>query len=221
MRSGQIRLARREHGGAAYERLTEAITSGELEPGQPLVESVLAEWCQVSRTPVREALKRLEQDGLVVRGDRGLSVREHSREEILDLYDTRIVLDSAATRTAAFRRSQVDLLTLRGILHRLDAIVPHEEDAMTAGNREFHHAVWRSSHNEPLLDVLRLLDRRVARYRSTTLSHPGRWAEGNREHRLILAAIEGGDGERAAALTAAHFGTARRLRLEQWARGQE
>jgi DNA-binding GntR family transcriptional regulator len=52
--------AHREHSGAAYERLTQAISAGELKPGQPLVESMLAQWFQMSRTPVREALKRLE-----------------------------------------------------------------------------------------------------------------------------------------------------------------
>jgi DNA-binding GntR family transcriptional regulator len=156
-----------------------------------------------------------------VRSDRGLIVREQSREEILDLYDTRVVLDSAAARTAAERRSQVDLLALRAMLHRLDGIDPRDEHAMTAGNREFHQAVWRASHNETLLDLLRRLNLHVVRYPSTTLSHPGRWAEGNQEHGQIVAAIEERDGERAAALTAAHFGTARRLRLEQWALGQE
>src|ERR1700754_1808293 len=81
-----------------YERLKQAILDGELVPGQQLVEISLAQWCQVSRTPIREALSRLEQDGLALRTDRGLVVRERSPEEILDIYDTRIVLEAMAAR---------------------------------------------------------------------------------------------------------------------------
>ena len=66
----------------AYDRIRQAIVSGELRPGDPLVETALADWCQVSRTPIREALTRLEQDGIVVRTDRGLCVREDSPEDV-------------------------------------------------------------------------------------------------------------------------------------------
>ena len=68
-----------------YERLRQAIIEGDLRPGDQLVEVALAKWCQVSRTPIREALSRLEQDGLVARSDRGLVVLSRSAEEILDI----------------------------------------------------------------------------------------------------------------------------------------
>src|SRR5437016_3803193 len=83
-----------------YEQLVRAITSGDLPPGSPLIEVALAERFGVSRTPVREALTRLEQDGLVARGDLGLVVREITPEEILDIYDVRIVLEGRAASTA-------------------------------------------------------------------------------------------------------------------------
>ena len=94
--------------GGAYERLKNAIITGELGPGTHLVESSLARLCQVSRTPVREALTRLEQDGLVHQGARGLVVRERSPEEILDIYETRIVLEATAARLAAERHTALD-----------------------------------------------------------------------------------------------------------------
>ena len=72
-----------------YDMLKRAILSGGLAPGQSLVETSLAEWCGVSRTPIREALTRLEQDGLVHHYDGGLVVRVRSPEEILDIYETR------------------------------------------------------------------------------------------------------------------------------------
>lgn len=200
-----------------YERLTQAILSGELGPGQTLVETALAEWCQVSRTPVREALTRLQQDGLVVRSERGLVVRERSPEEILDIYETRIELEAMASRVAATRRSHLDLLTMRRIADGLDSVDTSDEVAMSAGNREFHRSVWRASHNESLTDLLRRLDQHLARYPSTTLSQPGRWEEGNREHRAIAEAIEAQDADRAHELSAAHFAKARDLRLMLWA----
>jgi DNA-binding GntR family transcriptional regulator len=204
-----------------YEKLAQAIMTGELVPGQPLIETALAEWCDVSRTPIREALTRLEQDGLVVRGERGLMVRERSPEEILDLYETRIVLEAMAARVAATRRSYLDLITMRRVAERLQSMETTDELAMAAGNREFHQAVWRASHNDALSDLLHRLDMHVARYPSTTLSQPGRWAEANKEHQSIIEAIDGQDAELAHQLTAQHFVKARELRLALWAKGQE
>jgi DNA-binding GntR family transcriptional regulator len=203
-----------------YERLTQAILTGELTPGQPLVETTLAEWCEVSRTPIREALTRLQQDGLVVRSERGLVVRERSPEEILDIYETRIGLEAMASRVAAARRSHLDVLTMRRVADGLDGIDTSDHGAMADGNREFHRAVWRASHNESLSDLLRRLDLHLARYPSTTLSLPGRWEEGNREHRAILDAIDRQDAAAAHDLTAAHFTRARDLRLALWAQEQ-
>ena len=199
-----------------YERLTQAIVTGELVPGQPLVETALAEWCQVSRTPVREALTRLEQDGLVVRSDRGLIVRERTPEEILDIYDTRIVLEGMAARVAAVRRSHLDLLTLRRIAGRLSEVDPADGPAMAEANREFHRAVWRASHNESLTDLLRRQDLHLARFPTATLAQPGRWAESIEEHREMLDAIERQDAGHAQRLATEHSTKARELRLALW-----
>jgi DNA-binding GntR family transcriptional regulator len=203
-----------------YERLKQAIVTGELAPGQQLVETVLAQWCQVSRTPVREALTRLEQDGLVLRTDRGLVVRERSPEEILDIYETRIVLEATAARVAATRRSAIDVITLRRIADGLERLDTVNENAMAGANRDFHRALWRATHNESLIDLLTRLDLHLARYPATTLSQPGRWAEANAEHRAILDAIEAQDLALAADLASGHFAKARDLRLELWADSQ-
>lgn len=199
-----------------YERLKHGILTGTLSPGQSLIETVLAEWLEVSRTPIREALTRLEQDGLVVRTDRGLVVRERSPEEILDIYETRIVLEATAARVAADRRSGIDVLTLRRIGQSLEAVDSTDEDAMAAGNRDFHRAVWRAAHNEPLTDLLQRLDLHLARYPATTLSQPGRWDSANDEHRQIVAAIDARDAGLAGDLAAAHFTAARDIRLSLW-----
>jgi DNA-binding GntR family transcriptional regulator len=200
-----------------YERIKDAITAGELIPGQPMVETVLAQWCGVSRTPIREALTRLEQDGLLIRSDRGLVVRERSPEEILDIYETRILLEAAAARTAAARRSHIDVINMRRQAQQLDNLDTTDEAAMARANREFHRSVWRASHNESLIDLLDRLNSHLARYPEATLSRPGRWAQANEEHRAIVDAIERQDLETAHDLAAQHFTTARDLRLDSWA----
>jgi DNA-binding GntR family transcriptional regulator len=213
--------ANAERKPSPYDRLTQAILTGELVPGEPLVETALADWCQVSRTPIREALTRLQQDGLVVRSERGLVVRERSPEEILDIYETRIVLEAMAARVAATRRSHLDILTMRRVVERLDAVDTTDDVGMATGNRELHRSVWRASHNESLTDLLRRLDLHLARYPSTTLSQPGRWEEGNQEHRAIIEAIDKQDVALAHDLTAVHFTKARDLRLQLWAQDQQ
>lgn len=154
----------KERKPSPYELMKTAITTGEIAPGAPLVEAALAEWCQVSRTPVREALTRLEQDGLVIRSVRGLIVRERSPEEILDIYETRIALESTVARIAAARRTPIDLIHLRRAEEAMSKLEAGDENAMAAANREFHQALWRSSHNDSLIDLLSRLDLHLARY---------------------------------------------------------
>jgi DNA-binding GntR family transcriptional regulator len=90
-----------------YQQLREAIVTGVLSADAPLTELSLAAQYKVSRTPVREALRRLEQDGLVERGPRGMKVRGRSPEEILEIYEVRITLEGAAARAAAERRTEL------------------------------------------------------------------------------------------------------------------
>jgi len=196
-----------------YDMLKNAILHGELEPGQPLIEANLAAWCQVSRTPIREALMRLEQDGLVDRTDRGLVVRDRSPEEIIDLYETRMILEATVGRVAAERRTDHDIRTLRRLLVRgedTEVIDPRE---MVAANKQFHRAVWRASHNESLLDLLERLNLHLARYPETTLAYPGRWKQAWHEHSELMEAIEARDGDRAYEVALRHFKEARDIRL--------
>lgn len=201
-----------------YERLKQAIIEGELEPGEQLVEMALAEWCQVSRTPIREALSRLEQDGLVEHSDRGLVVRRRSAEEILDIYETRIVLEATAARMAAERRTDYDVRVLRRLIEHSRQVTA-DDDSKVDLNRQFHRAVWHASHNESLRDLLERLDPHLARYPATTLSYPGRWEEAKSEHIATVDAIEARDAARAYDITLAHFSKARDIRLRLWEDG--
>ncbi|WP_286900129.1 GntR family transcriptional regulator [Thermocrispum sp.] len=203
---------------SAYERIKQAIVTGEFKPGQQLVETALAEWCQVSRTPVREALTRLEQDGIVVRSDRGMIVRENSPEEVLDIYETRIALEATAARMAAERRTVHDLLQMREYAQAMVDETPADATEMVAMNERFHRSVWRATHNRSMIDLLERLNMHLGRYPATTLAYPGRWERGARQHLDIVEAIEARDGDKAAELAAAHFTESRDIRLKLFTR---
>lgn len=207
---------RSERRASAYEFLKQAIMKGELTAGEQLVEANLAEWCNVSRTPVREALTRLEHDGLVQRSDRGLIVRESSPEEILDLYDTRIVLESRAAAVAADRRTDFDLLSMRRAAERVRRATDDGANVIAQRNREFHQTVWQASHNGSLTDLLQRLNLHLGRYPATTLVYPGRAEAANREHDEIIEAIAERNSTRAADAATRHFTTARDIRLKLW-----
>lgn len=196
-----------------YQRLKDAIRSGDLQPGQQLVESALAEWCEVSRTPIREALSKLQHDGLVERSDRGLVVRERGPEEVLDIYETRIALEGTAARLAAERRSSHDLMLLRRALTRLEMVTDGDVEAMVDTNRQFHNAVWRASRNVSLIDLLERLDLHLARYPATTLASPGRWVRSTEQHRALVEAILARASDTAEKIALDHFTEARDIRL--------
>ncbi|MCW2994403.1 MAG: GntR family transcriptional regulator [Conexibacter sp.] len=198
-----------------YDKLKTAILSGELASGAPLVETQLAETFGVSRTPIREALHRLQQDGVVERGDRGLRVAERSAEQIMEIYEARVALEEAACGAAARRRTEVDRARLEGLLahHPADA---DDGEAKAAWNRQFHEAVWTASHNSMLVELLSRLFTHLRRYPSTTLTFPGRWDEAIAEHTALVAAIERGDEEEARRIGRDHMTRARDVRLRMW-----
>lgn len=204
---------------SAYEQIKSAIVDGRLAAGSPLIEVALAEMCGVSRTPVREALTRLEDNGLIVRGPSGLVVREHSPEEVLDIYETRIALEATAARVAAERRTSYDLIALRRLTGTIEAMTTPTATEMAQANHDFHHAVWQTGRNKSLIDLLERLGQHLSLYSATTLVAPGRWEQSNEQHRLIVDAIEARDGVRAGELATEHFTIARDIRLRIYENG--
>ena len=201
---------------AAYSALKDEIVRGRLGAGTPIVEVDTASRLGVSRTPIREALRRLEQDGLVVSTGRGMVVRSHSPEEILEVYEARIVLETAVARAAALRRTDADLLRLGALLRRAQKLSASKAAVLAAANQELHRAVWIAGHNGALVDLLERLIVHIARYPATTLSRPGRWEQALEEHAALIDAIRERDAERAAQLAEQHFTAARELRIAMW-----
>ena len=203
---------------SVYERLKQAILDNDLQPGQQLVETALAEKFAVSRTPIREALTRLEQDGLAEPRRRGLFVRERSPQEIFDIYEVRCSLEAKAGYFAAQRRTDYDLQNLSQIVPLADTIDLARDGAMMESNRAFHQALWAATHNETLQDLLQRLDVHLVRYPETTLAYPGRWEQAKEEHAAIVEAIKNRDADVASGLMAQHFQEAMdiRLKLAHW-----
>jgi DNA-binding GntR family transcriptional regulator len=197
-----------------YEQLRAGIVAGEYDPGEALVELVLAERYGISRTPVREALRRLEQDGLVERGDRGMRVRTRSPEEILEIYEARIALETTAAAAAAERRTDLDLIRIRRAATQMAAVSTAEPNAMAVANRVVHEAIWAAGHNGTIVDLLTRLNNHLTRYPATTLAVPGRWTEALREHDEIISAIGNRDRGTAAELSRKHMTRARDIRLQ-------
>jgi DNA-binding GntR family transcriptional regulator len=199
-----------------YEKIRDAIISGELAAGYPLVEATLARWCDVSRTPIREALSRLVNDGLAVRGRRGLIVREKDDAEILDIYQTRIALEQTAAQMAAERRTAQDLIVMRSWAQEMADAGPDDLERTAHANSQLHRAIWNASRNNSLIDLLERLVTYISQYPADTLSYPGRRHQAQADHLALIAAIEQRDVDGAGELARQHFTGARDIRLALW-----
>ncbi|MBM6588932.1 GntR family transcriptional regulator [Brevibacterium sp. RIT 803] len=197
---------------SVYDQIREAILTGELAPGQTLSENALAERFGASRTPVREALHRLETEQLLERASRSVHVRETSPEEILDIYYVRISLEGAAAKGAAERASQLDIARLKVAAQNLKDATSPAERALT--NRLFHEAMWAASHSPTLIDLLERLNVHLVRYPRTTFEREERWREAIQEHDQILESVINRDGESARQLAEDHMTAAREVRLQ-------
>lgn len=201
-----------------YLALRQSIVSNDLTMGSQLVESLLAAQYKVSRTPIREALRRLEQDGLVERSTSGgLRVKVWTEDEVFDLYDVRIVLEALAARVAARRRTDIDLLRLRWANDAMAATDTHDVSEMRSTNGTFRDALWKASHNQTLVELLSRLQIQILRHPASTLTRPNRWPLIIDEHNRLIEAIERRDEDEADRLAAAHLAEARDLRLQLYA----
>jgi DNA-binding GntR family transcriptional regulator len=206
---------------SVYHDLLEEILQGDLEPGAILVESTLGSRFGVSRTPIREALRMLEQDGVLERVNRGMRVRPTSAEEVLEIYGVRGTLEAEAARQAAVRRSDYDLATLDRIIEGMARAKKAPPQEMAAINRSFHRAIWQAAKNRTLSDLLERLAVHLRRYPATTYTRPGRWEEALNEHRALLEAIREGDAASAGEIAERHISTARNVRLDMIRNGHD
>jgi DNA-binding GntR family transcriptional regulator len=190
-----------------FESLREAIINGRLSPGERLMEIQLAEEMGVSRTPVREAIRKLELEGFVVMIPRkGAYVAGISIKDIANVFEVRAALEALAAGLAAERITEEELDELERYLveiselresGNLDAIV--EKDTM------FHDVIYRASRNERLVQIVTHLQEQIHRFRTASLARPGRTRDALDEHKKLVEAISDRDVELAQKLAREHI----------------
>ena len=196
----------------AYELILEAIDTGVYKPGSRLVESELAERFGVSRTPIREALQRLETQSLLTRDGRSLIVASLDHSQLSELYVVRGALEGLAARLAARHATPEELAVLRDMLDS-DRALLDDPEAMSRANRRFHKQIHLASHNRFLVQQLDLVHRSMALLASTSIAVEGRPTDTLEEHERIVKSIEEGDGDAADKALRDHISQAFIIRL--------
>jgi DNA-binding GntR family transcriptional regulator len=195
----------------AYGRVRGLILSGELPPGAVLRQVALAQRVGMSTTPLREALRRLKQEGLVEHdAHHNARVAPLDEAEVRDLLEMRLALDPVAASLAAARRTDDDLTALAAALERLETLPRNPTPAQLDTHRQFHRALHHASHNRMLAEALDGVWDKSDRYRRHALETDRTAEERDAravEHRLMVEAVRDGDADRAADLVRAHAET--------------
>lgn len=197
----------------AYELILEAIDVGVYRPGDRLVESELAERFGVSRTPIREALQRLETQSLLARDGRSLIVASLDHNQLAELYVVRTELEGLAARLAARHAADEEISVLKDMIEE-DRALLHNPSALSRANRRFHKQIHLASHNRYLVQQLDLVHRSMALLATTSLAVDGRGATALEEHAEIVSAIERRDGDAAYRALKEHISRAFETRLK-------
>jgi DNA-binding GntR family transcriptional regulator len=176
----------------AYTLILEAIDTGIYRPGDRLVESELAERFGVSRTPIREALQRLETQSLLTRDGRSLIVASLDHNQLSELYVVRAELEGLAARLAARHATDEEARVLRDMVEADQALLGNPK-GLARANRRFHKQIHLASHNRYLVQQLDLVHRSMALMATTSLAAEGRGEVALAEHAAIVTAIENRD----------------------------
>ena len=196
----------------AYAALREEIVEGRFPPGRRMREIELASWLGISRTPTRQALSRLEIEGLVALQPRaGLVVSSLDAAAMEELYEMRGALEGTAAAMASRHASARDVEALVQLVEAEGAL-PEDPAIRYRHNLAFHGAIYQAAHNRYLMKSLQALNDAIALLGPTTMGVAGRLADAHEEHRRIVAAIAAQDGDKAESEARAHVGRALDLR---------
>ena len=211
MKTKSVQTSRAEH---AYRKLIEAIHEGSLKPGSRIRETQLAEWLGISRTPIREAIRRLESEGLICHTPhQGMSIATLDYQSVMELYQMREVLEATAAGLAAKHASEAEIYTLQELLkQQKESLNSAEEQARN--NKEFHNALYHAAHNRYLLKSLSGLSDAMTLLGTTTYVLPDRQESACSEHQQIVQAIESNDPFAAQEASRNHIKAAQRARIK-------
>jgi len=201
-------------GDFVHDWLLAAIRGGDYQPGSRIREAAVALRLDVSRTPVREAFRRLQSDGLLVLTPwRGAQVAELNHAQVIELYAMRRVLEGTAAGLAAEHAAPEEIDCLFDLLQQDQAAV--EDSARHADiNRQFHQTIYVAAHNRYLLKALNALTDSLALLKSITYEVPGRALVAHDDHVLIAKAIKNHDSATAETIARAHIQSAEQARIK-------
>jgi len=199
-----------------YQGLRAGILDGSLEPGSVLRQEQIARRFAASRVPVREAMGRLEGDGLLIsRPRRGYAVHSLRQNEIVEIFELRVVIEEHAARIAAIARTDDDIDVVTGLVERMETVARQGGNYGSDWarlNRDFHLRLVASSRRQRLLGTVETLRDSVEAYVRAEMGITGDVESALLEHREILEAFRAGDADGLARLSRQHIeGTARRL----------
>jgi DNA-binding GntR family transcriptional regulator len=182
----------------ALTRLRDEIIQGKMRPNERLIAADLAERLNTSRTPIREALQLLEAEQLVVAAKRGYVVREHTKEEIVEIYEVRAALEGMAARLAAQKTGTSAYKEIEAIgAHRDSLIASNDRKLIVDLNDEFHAAIFRACGNSRLDRINRSNSQHFFNYRISELYTKEETKISIKGHALILKAIKNHDADQA------------------------
>jgi DNA-binding GntR family transcriptional regulator len=199
----------------AYRELRSSIVAGRLEPGSPIVEADLAALLGVSRTPVREALRRCELEGYLGRHGNGrLEVVAPTREMVEQLFDVRIMVEVYAARLAAERISDAELARLEALVEEdFRALGRPHSDRLAELNGEIHGTVLEASRNRTLVLIMRSFEGRPHGLQVFAVGDPEHRRRFVADHRNLVSLLRDGDVDGAAHLIRSHLERAREVLL--------
>lgn len=193
-----------------FEKIEDAILSGEFAGGEVITELKLCKLLDVSRTPVREALTRLRQEGLVKESGKGAVVVGISKDDLFDIYEVRMRIEGLAASKCAEVITSEQLKALAETLELQEFYTAkNQPDSIKRLDSEFHKQIYSYCGSRTLETLLSELHRKVKRYRKTSVSNPERATLAVKEHREIYEAIAAHDGALAEELVSKHIKNAR------------
>ncbi len=200
-----------------FEKLESDIVSGVYPRGEILTELKLVEQLNVSRTPIREALRRLEQERLIQDTGKGSLVLGITLDDLVDIMDIRMRCEGLAARYAALNRTQADADRLRHLMELQDFYLDKGDyDHLREIDDEFHECIYEFCGRHVLLDTLQPLHRKTQRYRRGSISNAQRRQRSTQEHKAICDAICAGDPDAADAAMTRHIENAKESMIERF-----
>lgn len=189
-----------------FDRLENEILSGNYQRGEILTEMTLVSDLGVSRTPIREALHRLEQEHIIENTQKGFLVLGVTQQDLMDIFEIRSRIEGIASRMAAERIIEEQIAELRETLELQEFYVPrHDADHIKFYDSRFHQLIYRFCGSSVFYDTLVPLHKKVQKYRKTSVENESRAQQSASEHRAIFEAIAAHDAARAEQYTVEHI----------------